>query len=363
MSHLGHRLRCHLDLHPPGIAPIYWSLTYIFLLLAPAVCSPPLFFLSSQYSFPFDPSLDFHNYTLYWGPDVIAWAIDGRPVRITKRQPGKPFVSTSPMRVYGSIWDSSSWSQLKSNYSNGPISMHYADFDIRGCGVAGPDADVSRCKRVAREKKRPWNRRFSRRHLQKMERFRKRHVTLSIPWVPIPPPYIPPPEVDYNSTSSENGTYADEGSFNDSDGGKDSGGERRRSAKKGGSSGSNTKRKSGKKNNRAKGANGKPKRGSDKSKGSNKGGRDKSKTAKSSQSGERSSSNSINSSDERNSDIDIRSSIGSNSDFEGGDSDKEGASEGEDLDSVTGSSIRSIGGNMYTINSDGSMRPAEERRR
>ncbi|CAI5494786.1 unnamed protein product, partial [Closterium sp. Naga37s-1] len=51
-----------------------------------------------QYKFPFDPSADFHTYTMVYAPNWLVWKIDGKPIRITWREPGKPFPSL-PMKV------------------------------------------------------------------------------------------------------------------------------------------------------------------------------------------------------------------------------------------------------------------------
>ena len=48
---------------------------------------------TEQFYFPFDPSADFHRYTLIWTPKLISWLVDGTPIRVTENVAGKPFPS------------------------------------------------------------------------------------------------------------------------------------------------------------------------------------------------------------------------------------------------------------------------------
>ncbi|GJP44114.1 hypothetical protein CLOM_g3517 [Closterium sp. NIES-68] len=83
-----------------------------------------------QYKFAFDPSAAFHTYTMVYAPNWLVWKIDGRPIRITWRESGKPFPSL-PMKIMGSIWDASFWLPLKSDYSKGNVTVKFRRFNLR----------------------------------------------------------------------------------------------------------------------------------------------------------------------------------------------------------------------------------------
>ncbi|KAK8944318.1 Xyloglucan endotransglucosylase/hydrolase protein 3 [Platanthera zijinensis] len=54
----------------------------------------------------FHASEDFHDYVIRWGPDEIAWLIDGEIVRQEVRRAGEPWPE-KPMFLYASVWDAS----------------------------------------------------------------------------------------------------------------------------------------------------------------------------------------------------------------------------------------------------------------
>ncbi|GJP39798.1 hypothetical protein CLOM_g24139 [Closterium sp. NIES-68] len=88
-----------------------------------------------QFKFPFDPSAAYHRYSILWSPSAVTWFVDSIPIRIAYRRNGPAFPS-KPLRIRGSIWDSSEWSALKSNFNNGPITVSFKNFNIQGCRVS-----------------------------------------------------------------------------------------------------------------------------------------------------------------------------------------------------------------------------------
>ncbi|CAO2043615.1 unnamed protein product [Urochloa humidicola] len=56
-----------------------------------------------EQEFWFDPTADFHNYTILWNPHNIIWSVDGVPVRVFRNHEpaGVPYLSGQAMRVHG----------------------------------------------------------------------------------------------------------------------------------------------------------------------------------------------------------------------------------------------------------------------
>ncbi|CAI7824967.1 unnamed protein product, partial [Closterium sp. NIES-53] len=126
-----------------------------------------------QYKFPFDPSADFHTYTMVYAPNWLVWKIDGKPIRITWREPGKPFPSL-PMKVMGSIWDASFWLPFKSDYSKGNVTVKFRRFDLKdACRSVDPKVEPA-CAFRKDARKGAWLKRPSRNDIARA----KRHKTL-----------------------------------------------------------------------------------------------------------------------------------------------------------------------------------------
>ncbi|GJP52061.1 hypothetical protein CLOM_g11168 [Closterium sp. NIES-68] len=137
-----------------------------------------------QFTFPFDPSADFHTYTLIYSPRFIVWRIDDTPIRVTLNQPGKPFPS-SPVQVRASIWDASSWSPLKPNWGNGKVTAKFRDFDLTMACPVPPTGKRPACADEKNRRKAPWLFNLPPRQIRKFKEFRKGHVKASYGWQPI----------------------------------------------------------------------------------------------------------------------------------------------------------------------------------
>ncbi|CAI5491614.1 unnamed protein product [Closterium sp. Naga37s-1] len=125
-----------------------------------------------QFRFPFDPSADFHTYSIVYSPMYIMWMVDDYPIRIAVNETGHPF-PTLPMEFKASIWDSSSWSWLKANYSNGPIQAQYREFDFsRSCQMP-QDLSEPPCLRLRSSKHAPWLSKMTLPQLRKERAFKK----------------------------------------------------------------------------------------------------------------------------------------------------------------------------------------------
>lgn len=116
-----------------------------------------------RYTLWFDPSLDFHRYSILWTNQTIRFYIDEIPIRemVRNEAMGADFPQ-KPMGLYATIWDASDWAtsggKHKVNYKYAPFAAHFTDLVLHGCaadplqqvvlnpgcdgGVDGSDADV-----------------------------------------------------------------------------------------------------------------------------------------------------------------------------------------------------------------------------
>ncbi|CAN6210630.1 unnamed protein product [Urochloa humidicola] len=101
-----------------------------------------------RYDLPFDPTDDFHHYSILWTSRTIVFYVDETPIREVVRTAamGAAFPS-KPMSLYATIWDGSSWATLggryRANYKYAPFVAEFADLLIRGCAVDPAAADHS----------------------------------------------------------------------------------------------------------------------------------------------------------------------------------------------------------------------------
>lgn len=90
----------------------------------------------------FDPSADFHVYTILWNHCHILFSVDNVPIRLYKNNQarGVAFPTHQPMGVFSTLWEADDWATRggleKIDWRKAPFSAYYKDFDIEGC-VAG----------------------------------------------------------------------------------------------------------------------------------------------------------------------------------------------------------------------------------
>ncbi|KAJ4758558.1 Xyloglucan endotransglucosylase/hydrolase [Rhynchospora pubera] len=93
-----------------------------------------------RYDFWFDPTDDFHQYSILWTPHQIIFYIDSTPIREIRNSKamGSAFPS-KPMTLYATIWDGSTWATLggryKVNYRYAPFVAEFAALVLHGCTV------------------------------------------------------------------------------------------------------------------------------------------------------------------------------------------------------------------------------------
>ncbi|CAI5981194.1 unnamed protein product [Closterium sp. NIES-65] len=131
-----------------------------------------------QFTFPFDPSAAYHRYSILWSPTAVTWFVDAIPIRIAYRR-NSPGFPSKPLRIRGSIWDSSEWSVLKSNFNSGPITVSFKNFNIQGCRVTS--RSIPRCA-TYKAGKQPWMFRMSGLQKKLYVWFQKYHVAKKYSW-------------------------------------------------------------------------------------------------------------------------------------------------------------------------------------
>ncbi|XP_047327540.1 xyloglucan endotransglucosylase/hydrolase 2-like [Impatiens glandulifera] len=87
-----------------------------------------------QFYLWFDPTADFHTYSIIWTPKHILFGVDGTIIRDFKNMEsiGVPYPNKQRMRVYGSLWNADSWATrgglVRTNWSEAPFMASYRNF-------------------------------------------------------------------------------------------------------------------------------------------------------------------------------------------------------------------------------------------
>uniref|UniRef100_A0ACD5UUY6 Uncharacterized protein n=1 Tax=Avena sativa TaxID=4498 RepID=A0ACD5UUY6_AVESA len=119
----------------------------------------------------FDPTADFHTYSVLWNPSQVVFLVDDTPIRVYEnktatrghhhRHPNSTtpstdiaFPSPQPMAVYSSIWNADDWATrgglVKTDWSHAPFVATFRDVSVEGCAWAANATDsdageVARC--------------------------------------------------------------------------------------------------------------------------------------------------------------------------------------------------------------------------
>ncbi|KAM3213429.1 hypothetical protein ACQJBY_066042 [Aegilops geniculata] len=102
-----------------------------------------------QFRLWFDPTNDFHTYSILWNPKHIIFMVDDMPIRDFKNLEGKgiAFPKNQPMRLYSSLWNADDWAtqggRVKTDWSHAPFSASYRGFKADACVVTA--GGRSRC--------------------------------------------------------------------------------------------------------------------------------------------------------------------------------------------------------------------------
>ncbi|KAJ0788466.1 putative xyloglucan:xyloglucosyl transferase [Helianthus annuus] len=102
-----------------------------------------------QFYLWFDPTADFHTYSILWNPKHIIFSVDGTPTREFKNAEsiGVPFPKAQPMRIHSSLWNADDWATrgglVKTDWSQAPFTASYRNFKADACVVASGKSSCS----------------------------------------------------------------------------------------------------------------------------------------------------------------------------------------------------------------------------
>ncbi|KAK3026964.1 hypothetical protein RJ639_040816, partial [Escallonia herrerae] len=92
-----------------------------------------------QFYLWFDPTADFHTYSILWNPQRIIFSVDGTPIREFKNAEsvGVPYPKNQAMRIYSSLWNADDWATrgglVKIDWSKAPFTASYRNFSANAC--------------------------------------------------------------------------------------------------------------------------------------------------------------------------------------------------------------------------------------
>ncbi|XP_061362785.1 probable xyloglucan endotransglucosylase/hydrolase protein 23 [Gastrolobium bilobum] len=92
-----------------------------------------------QFYLWFDPTKDFHTYSVLWNPQSIIFSVDGTPIREFKNLESKGvlFPKNQAMRIYSSLWNADDWATrgglVKTDWSQAPFTASYRNFNAQAC--------------------------------------------------------------------------------------------------------------------------------------------------------------------------------------------------------------------------------------
>ncbi|KAL5716475.1 xyloglucan:xyloglucosyl transferase [Ranunculus cassubicifolius] len=92
----------------------------------------------------FDPTKEYHSYSVLWNMYHIAFFVDDTPIRIFKNNKdiGVKFPFNQPMKIYSSLWNADDWATRggleKTDWSKAPFVASYTSFHVDGCDASSP---------------------------------------------------------------------------------------------------------------------------------------------------------------------------------------------------------------------------------
>ncbi|XP_059461135.1 probable xyloglucan endotransglucosylase/hydrolase protein 23 [Corylus avellana] len=92
-----------------------------------------------QFYLWFDPTKDFHTYSVLWNSRSIIFSVDGTPIREFKNleSKGVSFPKNQAMWLYSSLWNADDWATrgglVKTDWSQAPFTASYTNFNAQAC--------------------------------------------------------------------------------------------------------------------------------------------------------------------------------------------------------------------------------------
>lgn len=102
-----------------------------------------------QFYLWFDPTKDFHTYSVLWNPQRIIFSVDGTPIREFKNLEsiGVPFLKKQPLKIYSSLWNADDWATrgglIKTDWSKAPFTASYRNFKADACVLSSGKSSCS----------------------------------------------------------------------------------------------------------------------------------------------------------------------------------------------------------------------------
>nr|GEU74571.1 probable xyloglucan endotransglucosylase/hydrolase protein 30 [Tanacetum cinerariifolium] len=103
-----------------------------------------------RYRLWFDPSKEFHRYSIFWSHNKIIFYVDEIPIReVLHDENMEGDYPSKPMSSYATVWDASSWAtgggRHKVDYRFEPFTSEFQDLVLQGCQVDPTDATSTNC--------------------------------------------------------------------------------------------------------------------------------------------------------------------------------------------------------------------------
>ncbi|GMI64355.1 xyloglucan endotransglucosylase/hydrolase 15, xyloglucan endotransglycosylase 7 [Hibiscus trionum] len=108
-----------------------------------------------QFYLWFDPTRNFHTYSIIWKPQHIIFLVDNIPIRVFKNAEaiGVPFPKSQPMRIYSSLWNADDWATrgglVKTDWTKAPFTAYYRNFNANACVWSGTGSSCAKMNSVS----------------------------------------------------------------------------------------------------------------------------------------------------------------------------------------------------------------------
>ncbi|MCL7036500.1 hypothetical protein MKW94_003307 [Papaver nudicaule] len=115
-----------------------------------------------QFHLWFDPTADFHKYSILWNPQRIVFSVDDTPIREFKNSEsiGVQFPKNQPMRIYSSLWNADDWATrgglIKTDWANAPFTASYQNFNADACVASSGDSSCTSGSPKSSSNKNEW---------------------------------------------------------------------------------------------------------------------------------------------------------------------------------------------------------------
>ncbi|KAK8989505.1 hypothetical protein V6N11_063927 [Hibiscus sabdariffa] len=102
-----------------------------------------------QFYLWFDPTKNFHTYSIVWNQQRILFLVDNIPIRVFNNEEsiGVPFPKNQPMRIYSSLWDADNWATrgglVKTDWSKAPFKAYYRNFNANACTWSNAESNCA----------------------------------------------------------------------------------------------------------------------------------------------------------------------------------------------------------------------------